>query len=271
MARPAVWILDTSKWDIPVAAPGSRRVGSGSRPSGSIAGPVEAGRATRRPAAKSAVVDQIPSLPKTALPSAKVTNIKEGRESISFDVDQIGKPVLVRTSYFPNWTATGADGPYRVAPNQMVVVPTSKHVVLNYDAERRSSCSRMLLTAGRSLVLLFVFYRRWNPGDLRIAGLHRRPSYLARRRRRRRRGRPVDDDGRTGTRRTAGATAGPEHGRRSTAWPGTARGADGGPGPTMRDRPTDRPCPSTAEVRRRGARRRRGRRDGVEPPEATST
>ena len=43
-----------------------------------------------------------------------------------------GSPVLVKASYFPNWQVSGAKGPYRVAPNQMVVVPTSRHVSLHY-------------------------------------------------------------------------------------------------------------------------------------------
>jgi hypothetical protein len=93
---------------------------------------------------------------------AKVSNIVEGHESISFDVDQIGKPVLVRTSYFPNWKADGATGPYRVAPNQMVVVPTSKHVVLRYTRSPIELISMLLSLIG--VVLLFVFHRRWNPG-----------------------------------------------------------------------------------------------------------
>ena len=45
---------------------------------------------------------------------------------------EIGKPVLVKTSYFPNWKAHGAKGPYRAAPNLMVVVPTSHDVKLTY-------------------------------------------------------------------------------------------------------------------------------------------
>ncbi len=39
-------------------------------------------------------------------------------------------PVLVKVSYFPNWHASGADGPWRVTPNLMVVVPTSHDVTL---------------------------------------------------------------------------------------------------------------------------------------------
>ncbi|NNC79117.1 MAG: hypothetical protein HKN94_03095 [Acidimicrobiales bacterium] len=63
---------------------------------------------------------------------ATVTNIETDTDRISFDVDQIGQPVLVRASYFPNWKASGADGPWRVAPNFMVVVPTETSVELHF-------------------------------------------------------------------------------------------------------------------------------------------
>ena len=43
-----------------------------------------------------------------------------------------GVPVLVKASYFPNWQVAGRRGPYRVAPNLMVVVPTDTHVELTY-------------------------------------------------------------------------------------------------------------------------------------------
>lgn len=66
------------------------------------------------------------------LPPTRVSNIREDDLSVSFDVDRIGQPVLVKTSYFPNWTVSGADGPYRVTPNFMVVIPRDKHVELNY-------------------------------------------------------------------------------------------------------------------------------------------
>lgn len=67
-----------------------------------------------------------------AEPRVKVENIVQGDESISFHVDRTGVPVEVRTSYFPNWKVTGATGPWRLAPNLMVVVPTSHNVTLNY-------------------------------------------------------------------------------------------------------------------------------------------
>src|SRR5207244_10090460 len=64
--------------------------------------------------------------------TAKVTNIKTTDDRISFDVDRVGVPVVVKSSYFPNWQASGADGPWRVTPNEMVVIPTSKHVSVHY-------------------------------------------------------------------------------------------------------------------------------------------
>ncbi len=61
-----------------------------------------------------------------------VTDIHDTDSSVSFRVSRTGVPVVVRTSYFPNWEASGADGPWRLTPNFMVVVPTSKTVTLRY-------------------------------------------------------------------------------------------------------------------------------------------
>ena len=61
-----------------------------------------------------------------------VSDVEQGRSSVSFSVDKIGTPVLVRTSYFPNWNVSGAEGPYRVAPNMMVVIPTQTDVKLSF-------------------------------------------------------------------------------------------------------------------------------------------
>ena len=52
--------------------------------------------------------------------------------SITFDVDKTGVPVLVKISYFPNWKADGAAGPWRVGPNLMVVVPEETTVTMSY-------------------------------------------------------------------------------------------------------------------------------------------
>jgi hypothetical protein len=71
-------------------------------------------------------------LKQKALPQVKVTNVKQDDNDISFHVDKIGVPVLVKMSYFPNWKVSGAKGPYRSTPNFMIVVPTSHSVHLHY-------------------------------------------------------------------------------------------------------------------------------------------
>lgn len=85
-----------------------------------------------------------------------VTDLDVGTDRISFDVDQVGSPVLVKASYFPNWRAHGAEGPYRVAPNLMVVVPTSEHVELTYGREPIEWMSYGLTALGIALVILLA-------------------------------------------------------------------------------------------------------------------
>ncbi|MGF1599346.1 MAG: hypothetical protein ACFCVK_20945 [Acidimicrobiales bacterium] len=79
--------------------------------------------------------DRVESLLATdgeAVPVATASGVVVDTSSIEFDVDQVGTPVLVKTSYFPNWEVEGADGPWRAGPNLMVVVPTETSVRLHY-------------------------------------------------------------------------------------------------------------------------------------------
>ncbi|MEN8113747.1 MAG: hypothetical protein ABFS21_05115 [Actinomycetota bacterium] len=88
-----------------------------------------------------------------------VSNIVEDDHRIEFTTSAIGVPHLVKTSYFPNWTAEGADGPYRAAPSLMVVVPTSEHVVLEFEntsAENLGMALTLLVFVG----LAMYAYRR---------------------------------------------------------------------------------------------------------------
>ena len=71
-------------------------------------------------------------LPVRSLDEVEVFGLSATENSIGFRVDRTGVPVLVKTSYFPNWQVEGAAGPYRVAPNFMVVVPDRTEVTLTY-------------------------------------------------------------------------------------------------------------------------------------------
>ncbi|HEU5083791.1 MAG TPA: hypothetical protein VFU14_10665 [Acidimicrobiales bacterium] len=99
------WFQDPSRWDVALAADGPdgwQRLDPGDSP------------------------EVRPVTP------AVVSDVEHGDGSVSFTVDRPGTPVLVKTSYFPSWRASGAEGPYRVAPNLMVVVPTDTEVELRY-------------------------------------------------------------------------------------------------------------------------------------------
>ena len=89
---------------------------------------------------------------------AEVTNLRIEEDTIAFDVDRVGSPVLIRVSYFPNWEVSGADRIYRAAPNFMVVVPTSKHVVLTYGHTNTEYLAIIMTIIG--LVILFIWWRR---------------------------------------------------------------------------------------------------------------
>jgi hypothetical protein len=106
-AGPAVdWYLDPARWDVHLATSGPD-------------GWERVDRSTVDP-------------PANPVEPVTVSDVEVGTDRISFSVDEVGRPVLVRASYFPNWTVTGADGPYRVSPNLMVVVPTERQVTLDY-------------------------------------------------------------------------------------------------------------------------------------------
>jgi hypothetical protein len=72
------------------------------------------------------------TVPSVREPAVTVSDVRQTDAGVSFHVDRVGVPVEVRISYFPNWHASGAEGPYRAAPNLMVVVPTSNDVTLTY-------------------------------------------------------------------------------------------------------------------------------------------
>jgi len=100
-----------------------------------------------------------PNPPQVHVPKTTVTNIKETDNGISFHVSRIGSPVLVKVSYFPNWQASGATGPYRVTPNLMVVVPTSHDVTLHYGATLANRLGELLTLGG----LIWLLSPLWWP------------------------------------------------------------------------------------------------------------
>jgi hypothetical protein len=90
-----------------------------------------------------------------------VTNVVQEDDRISFDTTAVGVPHLVKVSFFPNWQASGAQGPYRAAPAFMVVIPTDSHVELTFSRRWYESGGLVLSAlAALGLVAWLVWERR---------------------------------------------------------------------------------------------------------------
>jgi hypothetical protein len=122
------------------------------------------------------VVAPVQDIDVVELAPIDVSHVDIQQQSLEFDVSQVGVPVLVRVSYFPNWEVDGAEGPYRIGPNQMVVVPTDTHVRLHYEESTSDRVFYGVTAAG--IVTAIVLRVR---GDVTFPGLQ------PRRRRRRQR------------------------------------------------------------------------------------
>jgi hypothetical protein len=99
------------------------------------------------------IVEEPPRVPAS---SVRVTDVRAGVDRISFDVDRPGQPVLVKASFFPNWRASGARGPFRATPNLMVVVPTDRHVELRYGRSFADWAGWMLTLVGLVAVVVMA-------------------------------------------------------------------------------------------------------------------
>jgi len=97
------------------------------------------------------------------LPQVGVSGINVDTDRIEFKVDKTGVPVMVKTSYFPNWKAKGAEGPWRATPNLMVVVPTEKEVALEYGRSPLEIVSILLTLTG--LISIAFLARKPNSLD----------------------------------------------------------------------------------------------------------
>jgi uncharacterized membrane protein len=88
-----------------------------------------------------------------------VSDIELDDHSISFTTSAIGVPHLVKVSYFPNWVAEGADGPWLASPSLMVVVPTENEVVLEFRNQAPEWIGWLLSITGIAALAAFRFFR----------------------------------------------------------------------------------------------------------------
>jgi hypothetical protein len=94
-----------------------------------------------------------------------VSDIHYDDYSISFHTEAIGVPHLVKVSYFPNWQAHGAEGPYRAAPSLMIVVPTQEDVTITFDRQWDDNLGLLLSGIGLAVLVALWLRRRSRRGE----------------------------------------------------------------------------------------------------------
>lgn len=102
-------------------------------------------------------LEQLPSVPMNhnGLISETIEN-----EEIRFRTRDVGKPHLISMSYFPNWKAEGAEGPFFAAPSLMMVIPTQQDVRIYY-APTWDNWTGTLMSLGAWGIALYYVRLPW--------------------------------------------------------------------------------------------------------------
>ncbi|MFN8015365.1 MAG: hypothetical protein U0R17_01990 [Acidimicrobiia bacterium] len=114
----------------------------------------------QRMTAKQALSKPLTLKQKNKKSEVKITNVKLTQDSIKFHVNKIGEPVLIKTSYYPTFKASGAGKIYRASPNSMIVVPTKQNVKIEIARDGIEWFSIFLFLAGVSCVIGFYFDKK---------------------------------------------------------------------------------------------------------------
>lgn len=81
-------------------------------------------------------------------------------EKITFKTTAIGIPHIIKISYFPNWKAVGADGPYAISPSFMMVIPRQENVTLYYGSTREDVIARTFTQAAWIFLVVLLIIDR---------------------------------------------------------------------------------------------------------------
>jgi hypothetical protein len=81
-------------------------------------------------------------------------------EEIRIRTNCIGKPHIIKVSYFPNWQVEGADKIYLVSPSFMLVFPQQENVRIYYGNTFADILGEILSYFGVGIILFIIFLRK---------------------------------------------------------------------------------------------------------------
>ena len=96
------------------------------------------------------------TVPITTDSEVEVSDVVLEDHRVAFTTTGVGLPHLIKVSYFPNWTAYGAEGPWRATPAFMVVVPTRSEVELRFENTWVERAGMWLTLAGGIVLVIWL-------------------------------------------------------------------------------------------------------------------
>ncbi len=82
-------------------------------------------------------------------------------EKVAFETTAVGVPHIIKISYFPNWKAAGAKGPFAISPSFMMVIPTQNKVTLYYGSTSTDIVSRVITQLAWAFLFILLMVERF--------------------------------------------------------------------------------------------------------------
>lgn len=105
------------------------------------------------------VSDNLDNLPMLPIDSDCLIEENVKNEEIEIKTSCVGKPHIIRISYFPNWRVEGADKIYLVSPSFMLVYPKQEYVRLYYGKLPIDQISEFVSYV-TALIIFFAIFSR---------------------------------------------------------------------------------------------------------------
>ena len=104
-------------------------------------------------------LDEIRNKLSTDEAQLNITDFEIQNNQIRFRTNQPGKIHLIKVSYFPNWTIEDGDGPYRITPSFMAVVPNSSDVEMTFEKTTSEQLLSIFSYLCLAISVLLIIYR----------------------------------------------------------------------------------------------------------------
>ena len=86
-----------------------------------------------------------------------ITELNIENNLITFKTNKPNQLHLIKVSYFPNWKITNGQGPYRISPSFMAVIPHEELVELKFESTNVEKALNLLSISALLAALLLAY------------------------------------------------------------------------------------------------------------------